>query len=508
MTVKTVEKKQRRRQPAAPFITSTLQQEGARKCGFTAQRTMRLAQQLYEAGHITYMRTDSVHLADEAVSDLRGLIEARYGKANVPKTPRVFRTKTKNAQEAHEAIRPTEANQLPDELRSSLDEGQYKLYDLIWKRTVASQMVHATMDTVAVDLACGKKHCFRANGSTITHPGFLSVYQEGTDDAPSVTDEKLLPPMKVGDVVELQAIVTNQHFTEPPPRFSEASLVKTLEDYGIGRPSTYASIISTLQSRGYAEIETKRFHPTDVGRVVNRFLTTYFTQYVDYQFTAKLEDELDAVSRGEKARIPLLELFWDPFKKQIDHIAETVKRKDVTHESIDGTCPECSSPLSIRLGKRGRFIGCTSYPDCKYTTNLDGEKSNGNEPEVVEGRHCPDCESPLHIKQGRYGKFIGCSGYPKCKFIESLEKPKDTNVTCCECHKGTLLQRRSRRGKIFYSCSTYPDCTYAIWNEPINQPCPTCKWPILTIKTTKRYGAQLACPQKDCKFVAPYEVVE
>ncbi len=516
MDVIKVEKKQRKRHPAAPFTTSTLQQEASRKLGFTAQRTMRIAQQLYEGvdigsgavGLITYMRTDSVHLANEAVEELRGYIEKKYGKENCPDKPRHYRTKAKNAQEAHEAIRPTSILQMPEALQSYLNADQLKLYRLIWKRTLACQMIHATIDTVAVDLAAGEGHIFRANGSVITNPGFIQVYQEGVDDAkPGDNDEKMLPPLRKGEQVPLLAIRPEQHFTEPPPRYSEATLVKALEEYGIGRPSTYASIISTLQDREYVELAKKRFHPTDVGRIVNKFLINYFTQYVDYDFTAKLEDELDAVSRGEQEWVPLLEKFWQPFKSRVDDTEKNVRRSDVTQEKIDEKCPKCGNQLSIRLGRNGRFIGCTNYPECDYTRNLHEDGGESAEPEKV-GRDCPQCGSELIFKQGRYGKFIGCSGYPKCRYIEPLEKPKDTGVKCPACHKGTLMQRKSRRGKVFYSCSTYPKCDYAIWDEPIAEPCHRCGWPILTIKTTKKRGSEKVCPQKDCSFSEPYSAPE
>ncbi|MGD1984804.1 MAG: type I DNA topoisomerase [Chromatiaceae bacterium] len=513
LVVLKVEKKQRKRNPAAPFTTSTLQQEAARKLGFTAQRTMRIAQQLYEGvdigngavGLITYMRTDSVNLADDALTELRGFIADKYGADQLPKAPRQFKTKAKNAQEAHEAIRPTSIVNQPDEIARHLDKDQLKLYSLIWKRTLACQMLHATIDTVSADLGAGEGNVFRATGSTIAKPGFMRVYLEGTDDAkPGDGDEKMLPALTEGERVSLVKIRPEQHFTEPPPRYSEASLVKALEEFGIGRPSTYASIISTLQDREYVEMDKKRFIPTDVGRVVNKFLTNYFTQYVDYDFTARLEDELDAVSRGEEDWVPLLEKFWQPFKDRIEHTQENVQRSDVTQEKIDEKCPKCGSQLAKRLGRNGSFIGCTAYPDCDYTRNIDDDGSTGAEPEKV-GRDCPECGSELVFKQGRYGKFIGCSAYPKCRFIEPLEKPKDTGVTCPKCHKGTLMQRKSRRGKIFYSCSTYPGCDYAVWNEPVSENCPSCGWPVLTIKTTKRSGTQKVCPQQECSFAEAYE---
>ncbi len=510
LTVETVEKKQRKRNPAAPFTTSTLQQEAARKLGFSAQRTMRTAQQLYEGidiggetvGLISYMRTDSVSLAGEAIAELRDVIERRFGSDNLPKSPRMYKTKAKNAQEAHEAIRPTSAARFPESLQSALTKDQLRLYELIWKRTVACQMVHATLDTVAITLRAGDAGAFRATGSTIVHPGFMAVYQEGRDDGNDEGDEnRILPPLAEGQTVELVGLRPEQHFTEPPPRFSEASLVKALEEYGIGRPSTYASILSTLVQREYVVLEKRRFHPTDVGRVVNRFLTEHFTPYVDYDFTSGLEDDLDAVSRGERDWVPLLESFWKPFHERVEDKAQSVTRRDVTQEQLDEACPQCGKPLSIRLGRRGRFIGCTGYPECDYTRNLpgkEGESESRAEPELVEGRSCPECNQPLAIKSGRYGKFIGCTGYPACRHIEPLEKPQDTGVSCPECGQGTLHKRKSRYGKVFYSCSRYPDCKYAVWNEPLDEPCPKCGWPILTLKTTKRRGTEKVCPQKAC----------
>lgn len=506
-----IERKQRKRNPAAPFTTSTLQQEAARKLGMTAQRTMRIAQQLYEGidigqgsiGLISYMRTDSVHLADEAVNEIRELIKHRYGEDFLAEEIKVYRTKSKNAQEAHEAIRPTSIERIPEDLKSYLSPEQFKLYSLIWKRTLACQMIHATLDTVSIDLECGKEtNLFRATGSTIQHAGFITVYQEDQDDAKKEEGEDvLLPSMKEGEIVNLLAIDPQQHFTEPPPRYSEASLVKALEEHGIGRPSTYASIIYTLQQREYVTLDKKRFIPTDVGRIVNKFLTLHFAQYVDYDFTAKLEDELDDVAYGEKTWIPVLEAFWQPFHHLIDEVEKNVDRSEVTQEKLDENCPTCGKPLSIRLGKRGRFIGCSGYPECKYTRNLDNQgEAEPETPVIIEDRKCPKCESALQMRTGRYGKFIGCTNYPECKYIESLNKPSDTNISCPVCQKGTILQRKSRYGKIFYSCACYPDCKYAIWNEPIEETCPKCKWPILSLKTTKRRGTEKVCPKEGCDY--------
>ncbi|MDP1705164.1 MAG: DNA topoisomerase, partial [Sulfurimicrobium sp.] len=353
-------------------------------------------------------------------------------------------------------------------------------------------------DTVSLDLAVGSdENLFRATGQTMVFPGYIAVYQEDQDDSEEESESKL-PPLEKGDVVAIDQISGEQHFTQPPPRYSEASLVKVLEEYGIGRPSTYASIISTLQAREYALLDKKRFYPTDVGRVVNKFLTEHFTRYVNYDFTAQLEDELDLISAGKREWIPVLETFWKDFSQQL------TEKKDVDRpgvEVLEEACPKCGKHLTARLGKRGKFIGCSAYPECDYTRNMDGEPGESTQPVIVEGRVCPQCSSELVIKTGPYGKFIGCTSYPKCKFIEPLEKPKDTGVNCPECKAGTLIERKSRYGKLFYSCNSYPKCKYATWNLPINEPCPKCGWPIMTIKITKRRGTEKVCPQKDCGHV-------
>ncbi|VFM99827.1 MAG: DNA topoisomerase I [Candidatus Kentron sp. G] len=371
LVVTAVTKKQRRRNPAPPFTTSTLQQEAARKLGFTAARTMRIAQQLYEGidigdgpmGLITYMRTDSVTLSQEALGEIRDYIGQRYGKDTLPTAARVYKTKTKNAQEAHEAIRPTSVTREPAALRQHLGNDQYRLYELIWKRAIACQMKHATIDTVAVDLSCGDGNTFRATGSTIADPGFMAVYQEGVDDKPkakageeSGEEERRLPQLATGDLVDLTAIRPEQHFTEPPPRYTEASLVKSLEEYGIGRPSTYASIISTLQQREYVELDKKRFRPTDVGRIVNRFLTEYFTTYVNYDFTARMEDQLDAIARGEKEWVPLMHAFWNEFKHQVEQTENQVTRRDVGKSRELGPDPVSGRMIHAGVGRYGAYV--------------------------------------------------------------------------------------------------------------------------------------------------------
>ena len=364
LVVKTVDKKERKRNPAAPFTTSTLQQESVRKLRFSAQKTMRVAQQLYEGidlgdgavGLITYMRTDSVVLGQEALAELREYIAQRYGKDDLPSEIRVFKTKSKNAQEAHEAIRPTSFMHTPDKVKKLLTPDQQKLYSLIWKRAVASQMIHATLNLVAVEFACGDGNIFRATGSSIKNPGFMQVYQEGLDDKKEESDERMLPNLELGETVNLNAIRTEQHFTEPPPRFTEATLVKTLEEYGIGRPSTYASIISTLQYREYAEVENRRFTPTEMGRLVNDFLTKHFTQYVDYDFTAKLEDELDEIARGEKEWVPVMRAYWKPLIELVEEKEKSVTREEAVQARELGTDPKSGKPVTVRMGRYGPFV--------------------------------------------------------------------------------------------------------------------------------------------------------
>ncbi len=521
LLVTKVNKSQRKRNPAAPFTTSTLQQDANRKLGFSTKRTMLIAQQLYEGidigegaiGLITYMRTDSVHIANEAMDDLRKVILERYGVNALFESVRIFKTKSKNAQEAHEAIRPTGFSQFPLQVKPYLNSDQFKIYNLIWQRAIASQMSPAIIDQVAIDLACGNVNSgniFRLNGSVIFDPGFMQVYQESKEEKvidsreiAELDEEKHLPALTEGEEVSLQIIRPEQHFTEPPPRFSEASLVKTLEEHGIGRPSTYATIIYTLQQRKYVILNASRFKPTDVGTVVNNFLTNYFNQYVDYDFTAKLEDHLDEVARGEKNYIPLLENFWHPFIELIKNIEVVVKRSDVTQEKLDENCEKCGKPLSIRLGKSGKFIGCTGFPECDYTRSLnkDNDSIDNKEPETIVDRNCPQCNKNLIIKYGKYGKFIGCSGYPDCRHIESLNKPEIIDLICPACKKGKFIKRKSRYGTFFYACNSYPECKYAIQNQPLDEQCPKCNWPILTLKVTKRYGTKKICPQKECGFV-------
>lgn len=436
LVVAKVERKNRKRHPASPFITSTLQQEGVRKLGFTAQHTMRIAQQLYEGvdvgtgstGLITYMRTDSLNLAREALDELRHFVVEKYGKDQIPKTPRIYKNKSKNAQEAHEAIRPTSCLRIPSEIKSFLSKEQFKLYDLIWKRTVACQMIHATIDTVSADLNAGSNGVFRATGSTVTEPGFMVVYLEGSDDAEQ--ESKMLPPLAPLQKIKLEQIRNEQHFTEPPPRYTEASLVKTLEEYGIGRPSTYASIISTLVQRDYVEFEKKRFQPTDIGKIVNTFLTNHFATYVDYNFTAKLEDDLDAVSRGEKEWIPLLRDFWEPFSAIVKDKEENVSRQEANQARELGIDPKSGKPVAVRMGRYGPYVIIGAIEDDEkpqFYGLRQGQRIEGITLEEAleltklprELGETPD-GIPLSVSIGRYGPYVRFAD----KFV-SLTKEDD-----------------------------------------------------------------------------------
>ncbi|ALB01931.1 DNA topoisomerase I [Francisella persica ATCC VR-331] len=513
-----ITEKKTRRSPYPPFITSTLQQEASKKLGFTAKRTMSTAQKLYEGidlgngesvGLISYMRTDSTNLSNDAVDDIRNFIQAKYGKDMLPAKPRVFEKKSQNAQEAHEAIRVTSANKTPKSIKQFLTADEFKLYSLIYNRTIACQMKHATLNSTSVDLITKHaQHKFKVTGTVIVDAGFLKIYNvEKDEDDKDDNEEITLPKFEKGEKITLNDVIIKAHSTEPPPRYTEASLVQALEKYGIGRPSTYATIISTLQQREYVEVEKRRFIPTDKGRIVNKFLTEYFKKYVEYSYTAGLEKKLDDIAHHKNDYLSVLNNFWHPFIERINKISEDVSRKDVVQEKLDEDCPECGSKLSLRLGKNGRFIGCTNYPTCKYTRHIDidNKEVDKEEPIVVEDRKCPKCSSDLHIKKSRYGKFIGCSNYPECKHMEPIEKPKDTGVVCPKCNKNHIVEKKSRKGKVFYACAGFPKCKNAYWYLPIKEECPKCHSPILLHKTTKKDGEQKACPNSECDYAVPFE---
>jgi len=502
--VASIKRTEKKRQPTAPFTTSTLQQEASRKLGFSARKTMSLAQKLYEGidigngaeGLITYMRTDSVALSEVAKQEAKEVITELYGAEYALKKPRTFKNKAKNAQEAHEAIRPTTIANTPDKIKGYLSSDQYRLYRLIWMRTVASQMAAALLDATSVDLSAGERFNLRATGQVIRFAGFMKLYIESSDDAEE-QDEATLPPLQEQEIVTCQELLPEQHFTQPPPRYSEARLVKTLEEYGIGRPSTYASIINTLTARKYVRLEKRVFYPEDVGTVVSDLLANHFQRYVDYNFTAQLEEDLDAISRGETQWRPVLKDFWDPFISLLKQKETEISKQDVTTEKTDRECPECGKPLVIKLGRAGRFMACSGFPDCRYTEALNGEV---REEPVVSDQKCEKCGAPMLIKEGRYGKFYACSAYPACKNIQPLVKPKALGITCPACQEGELQEKKSRYGKIFYSCNRYPKCKFALWDLPIEEPCPKCNFPLVVEKVTKRDGTYRKCPQEDCDW--------
>ena len=485
--VREVREKEVKRNPAPPFTTSTLQQEAARKLGFGARRTMRLAQQLYEGidlpgegrvGLITYMRTDSTTIAESALREIADVVRTEFGAAYALKQPRRYKAKQRGAQEAHEAIRPTSAMRTADRVAGALDKGQLALYRLIWQRTVASQMSEARFDQVSVDIeasAGDDRYLLRATGQTMTFDGFRRVYFEGRDDTADEDAESALPRLTAEQVLRLLEVLPEQHFTQPPPRFTEASLVKALEELGIGRPSTYASIISTLQDRGYVRLEERRFFPEDVGEVVTDLLKEFFPDVVDVNFTAKMEEDLDEIAEGSLRWVQVLDEFYGPFERLLEKNEGEIQRFE---EVLDESCPLCPQEgrapghLVIKLGRYGKFIGCSNWPDCSYIRNLDGQERK--EPEVLE-ETCPECGKPLAKKWGRFGQFIGCTGYPECRYIKREEQK--TGVKCPKCGQGDLVVKRARRGKrgsLFYGCNRYPECDFTVGQRPVPDPCPSC----------------------------------
>ena len=495
-----ISRTEKKRRPAAPFTTSTLQQEANRKLGFSARKTMSLAQRLYEGidigdgpvGLITYMRTDSVTLSNVAVQEAREVIEQRFGADYLPSRPRVYKSKAKNAQEAHEAVRPTSLARHPDQMKGSLDQDELRLYRLIWERTIASQMADALLDATTVDIAAGKRFTFRSSGQMIRFHGFMKIYIEGQDQE-SEEPEGMLPELTESQALALSELKSSGHVTQPPPRYTEASLVKTLEENGIGRPSTYAATMNTLVERKYVRLVKRTFFPEDLGREVVRFLLQFFEKYVDYDFTAHMEGDLDAISRGEGEWRSFLRDFWTPF---IDLVQKT-KSESFVGETLDEACPECGKSLSKKFGKNGYFIACNGYPECKYTRQVNGEQ---REEPVLSEETCEKCGAQMLIKEGRYGKYLACSAYPDCRNNQPLVKPRSLGITCPTCKEGEMMEKKSRYGKIFYSCNRYPKCKYALWDEPVAEPCPKCSFPVVVDKTTKRFGTVRKCPQEACDY--------
>ncbi len=508
--VKEIQKRERKRRPVPPFITSTLQQEAARKLKFTVRRTMSIAQKLYEGlevgsqgsiGLITYMRTDSTRVADEALNEARGYIQKTYGSEYLPSKGVQYRSKN-SAQDAHEAIRPTSADRTPESLRSHLSSEQYRLYDLIWKRFIASQMTPAVLDQTTIDISAGG-YFFRATGSVIKFNGFMAVYMESNDEVPiqnrgNSDEEAILPPVKVGQVLSLLKLDPKQHFTQPPPRYTEATLVKELEAKEIGRPSTYAAIISTIQDREYVVKEKGSFMSTDIGKLVNQLLIKGFPNILEVQFTAKMEELLDTIADGKVDWVKVMRDFYQPFLLSLAAAPDKMykARKDMEEESEE-ICEKCGSNMIVKWGRYSRFLGCSNYPECRNTKSLEAESAQPAEPEETD-EVCDKCQKPMVIRTSRSGgKFLACTGYPKCKNA----KPINIGIDCPEpgCD-GYLGERHSRRGKPFYGCSNYPDCDFAVWDKPLPQKCPDCNAPFILEKTTKAKGKHLACYNKECSY--------
>ncbi len=508
-TVAKVDRRERRRNPPAPFITSKLQQEASNRLHFTPKKTMTLAQRLYEGvelgpegsvGLITYMRTDSVRLSAEAVADVRALIERSWGKDHVPAEPNVFKSK-KAAQDAHEAIRPTSLEWPPERVQPFLEPDMFRLYELIWRRFVACQMAPAVYDQTSIDISAGRA-TFRATGTILKFAGYLAVYGQQPDEAEEKTEEKEdsgaestkeLPSVEAGESLTLAKLLPEQHFTQPPPRFTEASLVKELEEKGIGRPSTYASILSTIEKEYVEKIEG-RLRPTEVGTLVTDLLVRAFPRVIDVAFTAGMEEQLDEIAVGNLTKIKMLDAFYEPFKGELAHAKEqmrNVKREEI---KTDLNCEKCGKPMVIKWGRRGSFLACSGYPECKNT--MDYRKDENGQivaaPQVVltTSELCDKCGAPMVVKSGRFGRFLACSRYPECKGT----RPFTIGVACPECKIGQLTERRSRRGKPFYGCNRYPECKFAAWDKPVAESCPECGSPYLLEKFNKRDGVVLACP--------------
>jgi DNA topoisomerase I, bacterial len=504
--VSDIQRTEKSRKPFAPFITSTLQQEAARKLNYSATKTMIIAQQLYEGlelgqlgsmGLITYMRTDSTRIGDEAITAARGLVTTLFDSRYVPETPRTY-IKNKNAQDAHEAIRPSQVSVdfAPDKLKEYLSKDQYGLYELIWKRFLASQMSNALFDSTRVDVSVD--NCvFRANGSIMKFDGFLALYDEAIEDNPDNIegeDNDRLPEITIQSRCTLQKMADKQHFTQPPPRYTEASLVRELEDKGIGRPSTYAQIIDTLKRRKYVNVDAKRFFPTEVGFMVRDILVKQFADVFDVGFTATMENSLDKIEMGQLEWVPVLKEFYEPFRKVMENVKLNIKEiKAKNQEVTERICPECKKfPLVIKWSKNGKFLACQGFPACRYTEPLEKIAP------MPSDEICDKCGAPMVILTINGKRFLGCSKYPECRNTKSLS----TGIACPrEGCTGFLIERRTKRGKIFYGCNTYPKCNYATWDKPVAQKCEKCNFPILVYKETKRKGRLNRCP--NCRTEYP-----
>lgn len=501
-----VKKRQRTRKPLPPFITSTLQQEASRRLRFSSTRTMRIAQQLYEGieigdegavGLITYMRTDSPRTAPEAITAVRSYILQHYGPAYLPEKPHLFKGR-KSAQEAHEAIRPTSMEYTPEKVSKFLDKAQSALYSLIWNRFLASQAASAIFDVTTANIASGKL-LFRVNGSIMKFDGFMKiggVWKDEEVEAPNGEKEdadRQLPPLKVGDVLRLREIFPRQHFTQPPGLFNEASLIKELEEQGIGRPSTYAETVATIQKRKYVELEDKKFKPTLLGRIISNLLVDNFPVLLSTKFTAQMESSLDLIEEGTASWTDTLEVFYGPFQEGLKHAKKTMKSIKKEGIPTQEPCPQCGNVLIIRSGRYGLFLGCSDYPTCDYTRNVVADPALAKEP-VPTDKIC-ECGAPMVMKESKNGPFLACSRYPECR----VARPLSTGVKCPKCSEGELAQRKTKKGRYFFSCSRYPSCDYSQWNKPVSRQCPNpeCQSPVMEERVSKRNGHFFQCPR--CK---------
>jgi DNA topoisomerase-1 len=511
--VEKVDRKERRRFPTPPFITSRLQQEASRKLGFVPSRTMRIAQKLYEGvelgpdgpvGLITYMRTDSVRIAPDALQEVRQLIGERYGADYLPKEAVSYRTK-KGAQDAHEAIRPTALDRPPDRVAPYLSKEELALYTLIWNRFVASQMTPAVFDQTTVDISAADT-LFRATGQVMKFDGFIRVYTEGRDEEPSDEDddsERSLPPLAEGDALALHDLLPEQHFTQPPPRFSQATLIKELEEQGIGRPSTYASIMSTILNKEYVlEDRQRRLRPSELGFLVTDMLVRAFPDVLNVEFTAGMENVLDAIEDGKQNWVEAMRRFYGPFARDLEQASEQMPDVKRGGQPTNLTCPKCNAQMVVKWGRSGEFLACSRYPECKstanFTRNAEGEIAIAQEETTTEV--CDLCGRPMQVRFGRYGKFLGCSGYPECKSVRPVVRPVPTGIQCPDCKQGEIMEKRSRSGKTFFSCNRYPQCRFATWDRPVPEPCPLCAAPFIVEKTTKRAGTVRRCLAEGCKY--------
>ncbi len=534
--VTTVTKRNKRRKPAPPFITSRLQQEASRKLRFAPSRTMGIAQRLYmgvklgaegEVGLITYMRTDSPRISPQMTAAAREYLTVTYGAQYVPKRPNIYRS-AKSAQEAHEAIRPTSLDYTPTSVAPYLKPEELKLYTLIWNRFLASQMAPAQFEQTSVDMLVNdpsaltsvdmsvNDYLFRASGQVMRFDGFLRVYSEGTDDKTNADkdEEKQLPPLTEGEILTLLKVAPNQHFTQPPPRFTQATLIKELEEDGIGRPSTYAAIMSTILNKEYVyEDEQRRLRPTDLGMLVTELLVESFPDILNAEFTAGMEEILDKIEEGKENWQQAMERFYVPFSTRLEKAAKEMR--DVgAGTTTDLACQECADgKMIIKWGRNGEFLACTNYPDCTATRNFSrneqGDIVPQALPETLTDETCEECGRPMQVRSGRYGAFLGCSGYPECKAIKKLGQAAAVSlgIACPDCQEGELQQKQSRRGKTFYGCNRYPKCEFALWDKPVATPCPRCQAPFVVEKTTKRTGTTRRCFRDECDYTVSVEEV-